>query len=291
MTHAEIARRLADHVRANGMPSRGTTLFDLFATAGVAVDGQMSETFSADLHEIAQDCLSIHVAGNEPLDDLNEDAFLDLMRAMAGDEPEPAADTRPLAQRMLGMLAERMIGMPVEDALAEITRGMTPARLQEIIDALPSPREGARESTLPEPITITGFSTRGTKAWNPSMLFGGRCGDMVAIRPVAREHGDRTFLGILLGEIAQGVSLARRKSDGALIYDMGWHNPAVFVPDLDTMIFGNASWWSLISSPDQLREITDADIESVWYVKALRQIDRFRAEDEADEAADRARPE
>ena len=52
----------------------------------------------------------------------------------------------------------------------------------------------------------------------------------------------------------------------------GMTNPAIFVPDLKTIIFGVESWRQRITTESQLRSITDIDIENVWYVKALKQI-------------------
>lgn len=134
-----------------------------------------------------------------------------------------------------------------------------------------------RETRIDEPFTVGGFASRETPAWRPKLLFGGSCGDMVAVRPVGDEHGGRTFLGVLIGEIAQGVSMGHRKADDFLVYDMAGHNPAIFVPDLSTVVFGNASWWGRIRSADDLRQISDADIENVWYVRALRQIEEAAA--------------
>lgn len=132
-------------------------------------------------------------------------------------------------------------------------------------------------------VTIDTLATNHVPAWERKLLFGGTCGDMVSVRPCAPEYGDKTYLGVLIGDIAQGVSIGIRKSDGALVYDMSYHNPAIFVPDLNTVIFGNASWWGVISSEEQLRQITDADIENVWYVRALKSLAQT---DTADPAAD-----
>lgn len=136
---------------------------------------------------------------------------------------------------------------------------------------------------LEKPLTITKFVTHRTPAWRSRLLFGGQCGDMVAIRPCAKQFEDRTYLGILLGEIAQIVKIGSRQDE--LHYDMAMHNPAILIPELNEVIFGNASWWGLISSPDQMRDITNDDISNVWYVKALEQIEKFAAEDAADDAS------
>jgi hypothetical protein len=50
------------------------------------------------------------------------------------------------------------------------------------------------------------------------------------------------------------------------------HNPAIFVPTLGKLLYGCELWWSKISSPDDLRTISDADIDNVWYVQALKSL-------------------
>ena len=136
-----------------------------------------------------------------------------------------------------------------------------------------------------DPMTVTGFSTYDTPSWRGNPLFGGSCGDMVAVRPVNDRYGGRTYLGILMGEIAQTISV-RITKEGLIQADPTMHNPAMFVPDLGEMIFGHSSWWGVIADESQLRDITDADVENVWYVKALRQIaDRAKGEIEDEETS------
>ncbi|SME48916.1 hypothetical protein BACERE00183_04191 [Bacillus cereus] len=36
------------------------------------------------------------------------------------------------------------------------------------------------------------------------------------------------------------------------------------------IIYGAGSWWGKINSEEELKEITDADINDVWYVKMLQ---------------------
>lgn len=51
-------------------------------------------------------------------------------------------------------------------------------------------------------------------------------------------------------------------------------NPAIFVPELGKIIFGMESWWGRIKSEEELKDITDGDIENVWYVKMLKGFGR-----------------
>jgi len=49
-------------------------------------------------------------------------------------------------------------------------------------------------------------------------------------------------------------------------------NPAMWVPDLNRVVMGWESWWGEIKSEEDLRQISDADIENVWYVKAIKAL-------------------
>ncbi len=97
-----------------------------------------------------------------------------------------------------------------------------------------------------------------------------KTGSLVSIRPVADEYDNKTFLGIYLGVMTTGNMVEFK--DGVLHISLGHYNPAIFVPDLGKTIFGYESWWGEIESEEQLRKITDDDIQNVWYVKALKQI-------------------
>ena len=39
------------------------------------------------------------------------------------------------------------------------------------------------------------------------------------------------------------------------------------MPELGKIIFGMESWWGRIKSEEELKDITDGDIENVWHVK------------------------
>lgn len=94
----------------------------------------------------------------------------------------------------------------------------------------------------------------------------------VSVRPCSDEHGGRTYLGVMLGDMALGLSCTRNRETGILHVMKSFHNPAMYVPDLHEVIYGCGSWWAEIESPEDLKRITDADIENVWYVRALRDL-------------------
>jgi hypothetical protein len=99
-------------------------------------------------------------------------------------------------------------------------------------------------------------------------------GKFVSVRPVGAEHGGKTFLGIYLGDLTLGLT-AKRDGDAMVVSraeNMLSGNPCIYVPDLNQLVFGVESWWGVINSPDDLRQISDADIQNVWYVQALKAL-------------------
>jgi hypothetical protein len=88
----------------------------------------------------------------------------------------------------------------------------------------------------------------------------------------------------MLGEIGIQHNVFYNPEEKQLAVYFG-SNPAIFVPDLNKVIFGYESWWGEIKSPEELREITDDDIQNVWYVKALKMLEAKEAEDAGDHGA------
>ena len=97
------------------------------------------------------------------------------------------------------------------------------------------------------------------------------CGKAVKIRSCRKEHGDKTYFGILLGDIP--LSISHSIESGIVTARKTSYNPAIFVPELNDVIFGCESWWGEIDSEDELNKlITDETIQNVWYVKLLNQL-------------------
>lgn len=114
------------------------------------------------------------------------------------------------------------------------------------------------------PIEVSGIDIPDRKGYRA----GSQTGKFVKIRPCKE---DKTFLGIYLGEIDAGMMVQHSRETKELkIYRH--FNPAIFVPDLNKVVFGCESWWGIIESEDDLKEITNDDIENVWYVKALKTL-------------------
>lgn len=94
-------------------------------------------------------------------------------------------------------------------------------------------------------------------------------GSMVKIRPCAAEYEGKTFLGVYLGTFAIDAFVARKKGteERKIVCNT---NPAILVPALKKVIFGVESFWGPIKDEAELRAITDSDIDSLWYVQALK---------------------
>jgi hypothetical protein len=90
----------------------------------------------------------------------------------------------------------------------------------------------------------------------------------VAVRPVDDE---KTYIGILIGEATlSGGGLYNIENQEIFMYHI--LNPVIFIPDLMRVVSGIESWWDFIKKPKDLRQITDVDIQNVWYVKALKSM-------------------
>lgn len=139
-----------------------------------------------------------------------------------------------------------------------------------------------RGGELNLPLTVRAFTyMHGRESFFPWKPSPRRPLPWVQVRPVGEQFGGRTYLGIHIGDLAVSY-MASISAEGILQVGPAMHNPAIYVMDLKTIILGCESWWAGIASPEQLRKITDAEIDSVWYVRALR--DLTEAASEAKEA-------
>jgi hypothetical protein len=97
-------------------------------------------------------------------------------------------------------------------------------------------------------------------------------GKYVMIKPCAKECEGKTYLGIFLGDLPIGHRISYQEDNKELTVSFD-NNPAILVPELNKIVYGCESWWGIIEKEEDLKEITDADIDNVWYVKALKQIE------------------
>lgn len=97
------------------------------------------------------------------------------------------------------------------------------------------------------------------------------CGIPVKIRSCKKEHGDKTYFGILLGDIANSI-ISEIDDNGNITISHSLYNPAIFVPELNDIIYGYESWWSKIKNKEELNEyITNDTINNIWYMKLLNE--------------------
>lgn len=95
-----------------------------------------------------------------------------------------------------------------------------------------------------------------------------RCGTPVKVRSCKEGHGDKTYFGILLGDVA--LSISHSIKDNVVTASHSYYNPAIFIPELNDIVYGMESWWGRIKNKDDLDKlITDDVIKNVWYVKML----------------------
>lgn len=132
------------------------------------------------------------------------------------------------------------------------------------------------------PITVQALAFEGDEVYRPTLLFGGKCGDFVSVRPVGDKYQKKTFLGILIGEVALSMGVRWHEKAGKLEVARYGHNPMIFIPELNEVVWGCGSWWGKIQSEEQLRQITDNDIENVWYVRAMKALAEREKEKPAD---------
>ncbi|HBF3307016.1 TPA: hypothetical protein KOB88_001930 [Clostridioides difficile] len=100
-----------------------------------------------------------------------------------------------------------------------------------------------------------------------------KIGKFVKVRPCKKEYENKTYLGLYLGELSNSLSISYAPKTKELDINSGM-SPAIFVFELNEIIYGNESFWGVIEREEDLKEISDSDIENLWYVKALKSIDK-----------------
>lgn len=96
-------------------------------------------------------------------------------------------------------------------------------------------------------------------------------GKPVRIQPCADEYNNKTFLGIYLGRLPKYLT-ANFSEPTETLTCMTVSNPAIYVPELHKIIYGIESFWQIIKSPEDLKDITSAEIENQWYIAMLKDM-------------------
>lgn len=128
------------------------------------------------------------------------------------------------------------------------------------------------------PLTVQGIENSFNKDCKYSLS---KCGQLVKIKPCGKEYGGKTYLGILLGDLPIEALISFNHDDQKL-HIGAMTNPAIFVPELKKIIYGVESWWGKIETPEDLKDITDDDIQNTWYVKLLQSMHKPEATQETE---------
>lgn len=135
--------------------------------------------------------------------------------------------------------------------------------MEEMSERMKNTRFG---NAIEYPVEVSGIKILGGRRYRDSEV-----GSWVSVRPCAKEYEDKTFLGIYLGDLLTGGT-EMYNVQSKQVEVMLNSNPAIYVPDLKKIVWGMESWWGVIDSPEKLRKISNADIENIWYVRALKEL-------------------
>lgn len=128
------------------------------------------------------------------------------------------------------------------------------------------------------PIEVSAINLREVEILRPSPV------KWVSVRPCGDKYEDKTYLGIMLGDLALGTSASYSK-EGVLHVGATFHNPAMYVPELHEVIYGCGSWWGEVNTPEDLKKISDQDISNIWYVRAMKEMHGINPDSEEEENA------
>lgn len=115
------------------------------------------------------------------------------------------------------------------------------------------------------PLTIQGLELKQIDTHNQRNV-----GRPCKIRVCEEKSSEKTYFGIYLGELPYFLNALFSEESGILTCSAA-SNPAIYVPELKKIVYGIESWWGFINGPEELKDITDADIDNQWYVKLLKE--------------------
>lgn len=90
----------------------------------------------------------------------------------------------------------------------------------------------------------------------------------VKIRPCGKEYEEKTYLGMYLGDQPWANRVSYNDESKVLTVKAAT-NPAIYVFSLHKIIYGAESWWSPIKDPEEMKDITDKEINNTWYMQLL----------------------
>ncbi len=139
--------------------------------------------------------------------------------------------------------------------------------------------EGTGVEKDPFPTVITGITGTGVP-FHPT-----RGGSLVQVKPCGSEFGDKTYIGWHVGDLAQAYP-SFIDENGVLVNRFIFHNPMIFIPEINKTVLGMECWWSRINDISELKSITDADISSAIYAMMEKSLAAARATEAQPSAPD-----
>ena len=127
--------------------------------------------------------------------------------------------------------------------------------------------ESYKSRYIEYPLTINGIEN---KKIDTTGLFH-TCGELCSVKPCGEEYKGKCYFGIYIGDLPIAISSSYNEETGILT-NRTTDNPAIFVPELNKIIYGCESWWRKIDSIDEFKDISDEDISNTWYVKMLKDM-------------------
>lgn len=119
------------------------------------------------------------------------------------------------------------------------------------------------------PLTIHGIE-------NSPITINGRgasCGELCEVTLAGKETGQKSFLGIYLGDLPIQIHTSFSPETG-ILKNSAMTNPAIYVFELKRIVYGYECWWRTIESVDDFKGISNEDIENTWYVRLLRDMQK-----------------
>lgn len=95
-----------------------------------------------------------------------------------------------------------------------------------------------------------------------------KIGKLCKVRPADSKN---TYIGIFLGNLPIDILISH--SAHTKVMNVSFiENPAIFVPTLNKIVYGYESWWRIIDPNRVSKDISDDDIENVWYMKLAKMM-------------------
>ena len=125
------------------------------------------------------------------------------------------------------------------------------------------------DDQIPYPVEVASARTIGSPVF---VGDGPETGALVCVKPVDEKYGGKTHLGIYLGQMIAGTMAISYCPELKLLSTILHYNPAIFVPEIREVIWGCESFWKVIDSEEDFEEISNEEIENLWYIKALKKL-------------------